>query len=73
MAILIEPLKDYTAPISDCKQKVLLYNTRAHNINHLWHALGIVDWTTVMRCDCKGDNYSSFLKVVKMQLASCVP
>ena len=75
MAVLAVPVTGSSAGnlAKTERQKIRLYDKRAHNIDRLRHALGVYNWFSVTDRQCIQDIYSEFLEVVKTQVANCIP
>jgi hypothetical protein len=69
ITIVVEPL---TASCinrpSDTRRRVLLHDTRAHNINRLRYEFATFNWSTIMRFTPIDDVYNNFLTVVNGSL-----
>jgi hypothetical protein len=75
MVVLVVPL---SRPAVDVlvkpeRQKIRLYDKRAHNIDRLRNAFGVYNWFSVTNRQCIQDIYGEFIEVVKAQVADCIP
>lgn len=75
MCVMVEPFRQPTGAACEKqeRQKIRIYDKRAHNIDRLRYALGTYNWATTMARSGINDIYSNFLDVVRKQLAICTP
>ena len=73
MAVLVRPTSVTDSGVVRRRQKVMLYDLRAHNIDHLRFMLGTYNWTDLTAEAGIDDIYKRFLSVVRLFVTMCVP